>query len=301
MRNHASAMRRAGAQVRSGVARRLADLERRTPEWRAWLALLGEIDAALEAGKIRVTIDEAPAAPGAAPGAPLLNGRTVRVDDRALRRLLARLLATASRRAPLHAPAASLERFRPDRDRALRLIEATICHDGATISAAADAQGVEAAALTTVVGLAALPVLATCAATLSSRVPAHWSCGYCPVCGSWPLAAELRGVERERVLRCGRCGAGWCATPLRCAFCGESRHEQLGALATAEGLESRKAETCASCRSYLKSLAALTAHGLVELWLTDLETVELDVAARERGYGRPSASGHRIRCRLLPE
>ncbi len=300
MRYDAAAMRRPAAHVRSGVARRIEDLERRRPEWRAWLALLEQIEAELSGWAERATVEGEGVIDEAAPAAPLLDGQTVRLDVGALAELLARLLKAAGRQAPVDAAAYSLKRYRPDRDTTRRLIEAAICHDDATIAAAAETFGLDPAALATVVHLAALPPVASCATKLPRRIPEYWSCGYCPVCGSWPLVAELRGVERERVLRCGRCGTAWRAPWLRCTYCSEAHHDHLGALATAEGLESRKAETCATCRRYLKSVAALTPLHLMDLWLADLETVELDLAAHERGYSRPPESGYRIACRVVP-
>lgn len=291
-------MRRPAAHVRSGVAGRLKELERRNPEWRAWLALLGEIEGGLERSAGRVTIDRPPGVADPAPAAPLLDGHTVRVDVGALAELLTRLLRAAGREAPVEAAARSLKRYQPAGETARRLVEAAISSDDPTITAAAETDGIDPAALATVVRLAAIPPLAACATSLADRVPEHWSSGYCPVCGSWPLLAELRGVERERALRCGRCGTAWRAQWLRCTYCGEVRHSQLGALAGADALESRKAETCATCRHYLKSVAALAPLSHMELLLADLETVELDVAARERGYARPPQAGYRVACRL---
>src|SRR5258708_1981723 len=38
---------------------------------------------------------------------------------------------------------------------------------------------------------------------------AVWQQGYCPICGGWPLLAELRGIELAQYLRCAACGSGW--------------------------------------------------------------------------------------------
>jgi hypothetical protein len=55
-----------------------------------------------------------------------------------------------------------------------------------------------------------------------------------------------------------------------------------------------KLETCASCRGYLKSVATLQAIPAFDLLLEDVETVELDLVALERGYHRPDESGFRL-------
>jgi FdhE protein len=59
-----------------------------------------------------------------------------------------------------------------------------------------------------------------------------------------------------------------------------------------------KVETCASCKGYLKSLASLQGFSDFELLLQDLETVELDLVALDRGYRRPSHSGFAIDTRI---
>ena len=46
----------------------------------------------------------------------------------------------------------------------------------------------------------------TRATALGASVSESWVEGYCPVCGSWPAFAEVRGIERTRSFRCGRCG-----------------------------------------------------------------------------------------------
>ena len=51
--------------------------------------------------------------------------------------------------------------------------------------------------------------------------------------------------------------------------------------------ETLKMDTCETCRGYLKSVATLQAIPPFQLLLQDLETVELDLVARERGYVRP--------------
>jgi FdhE protein len=81
-------------------------------------------------------------------------------------------------------------------------------------------------------------------------------------------------------------------------YCHEREHERLGSLVPQDTGETLKVETCASCRGYLKSLATLQAIPPFELLLRDLETIELDLVAVERGYGRPAESGFRLQVRL---
>ena len=124
-----------------------------------------------------------------------------------------------------------------------------------------------------------------------TRSMASWPRGYCPVCGAWPSLAEIRGIERERRLRCGACAADWALPLLRCAYCDELDHEKLGAL-HAEGEEHlRRVETCESCHGYLKTVTTFDALTARALLLGDIATIELDLVARDRGYARPSRAG----------
>jgi FdhE protein len=116
---------------------------------------------------------------------------------------------------------------------------------------------------------------------------AGWDRGECPVCAAWPTLAEARGLERERRLRCGRCGSDWWIEWLRCPYCGARDHTALGALAPEATRETRKLETCARCHAYVKTLTTLVPIPPADLMLEDLATVDLDIVALCHGYRRP--------------
>lgn len=285
--------------LRTGAATRLADLARQRPEWHAWLRLLGEA--------LRVLDDPAWTAPLAdagperatglrSTGEPLLNNRVLMADTRRLQRLVHHLAETAASESV--AEAASLREYRPSADTAVHLVAASVQHDREGIGRLAAAAGVDARALETVAGLAAVPLLQSCGRLLQSQVPPSWSHGYCPICGSWPLLAEFRSLDRTRRLRCGRCGGDWRLNWLCCPYCGETNHERLGALVLDEQLETLTVETCSSCFGYLKSVTTLQAIPPFELLLRDLETVDLDIAALDRGYVRPGGAGFPLEVRV---
>ena len=167
------------------------------------------------------------------------------------------------------------------------LADAALAGDWESVLAAAPRLDVDEYALVAALDYAARPVLRAAAARVSALVAdARWERGTCPACGAPPLLAELRGKAGGRVLRCGRCASAWPFPRLGCPACGEHDHRRLGAL-HGEGEEDyRRAEYCASCRSYLKTVAvldALTPDGVIE---EDLATAALDLAAVERGYHR---------------
>jgi len=266
---------------------------------------------------------------------PRLHGRTVEVDAARAQRFVGRLVARAAAAAeaagtgaaarsepatgiaagsrseaaagagagpagdgaPRSGDGASLRRFRPPPAQVVALLQAAVAHDRPAIEAIAGA-GVDPVALAAVADLAALPLLHPCARALAADLPRYWPHGYCPVCAAWPLLAERRGLDRTRRLRCGRCGADWQAEWLRCTYCGEREHRRLGSLVPEERGDTLVVETCESCRGYLKSFTTLEAIPPLELLLRDLETVELDLVALERGYTRPAGLGFALDVRV---
>jgi FdhE protein len=111
-----------------------------------------------------------------------------------------------------------------------------------------------------------------------------WILGYCPACGSWPALAEC--ADGHRVLRCSFCSLGWELSTYACIYCTEAG-EPFVTAAPDEERKDRRVEVCGACQAYLKTvdLAALSPFPLVAI--ADMETMDLDVAAMEHGYGRP--------------
>ena len=281
----------------AGADSRLAELERQRPEYRTWLRLLRETRRALDdpawSGPfVQPVSDGAGAVP--APGEPLLHGRELSVDPETLRALVGRLLdiATAARPGGVMPP-----EHRPSADTSMHLLLAALQHDFDGIAALAALAGIDPGIFRTVSVLAAVPLLRSARSQLQEQVP-PWSHGYCPTCGSWPLLAELRSLDRTRRLRCGGCAGDWQFSLLCCPYCGESDHERLGTLVLDEKLTSFSVDTCSSCRGYVKSITTLQAIPPFDLLLRDLETLELDLAAADRGYTRPEGTGFTLDLRL---
>jgi FdhE protein len=278
-------MHRTAGRVRTDATTGLGELERRKPEWRTWLSLLSEVERAREDPRWRTPLpDAAPPALAAGSGmtAPLLHGRRLTIDGDGARRLLRRLASAAGD---------SLTRYHPSTEEAVELIAAAVRQDSATVGALAAAAGVHGGALGSIAHLATLPLLHSCGRLLESRLPRFWPEGYCPVCAAWPILAERRGLDRSLQLRCGRCAVEWQTQWLCCVYCGERDHRRLGSLVPEDGEETLKVEICHSCGGYLKSVATLQRIPATDLLLRDLDTVELDLVAVDRGYGRPEGTG----------
>jgi len=293
-------MQRTAPGLRTDTAARLTQLERRRPEWQTWISLLGVAARALNEVGWRTPLDQTELARRFSDwpeDVPLLNGRILQVDAARLRWLVRDLASTAS--AGDVDGGSSLRRYRPSTTEALELISAAVRQDGDEIKELAAERDVDAGALASVAHLAAFPLLQSCGRLLESRVPTHWHHGYCPVCAAWAILAERRGLDRSRRLRCGRCAAEWEVQWLYCIYCGEPEHDRLGSLEPDDRGEILKVETCATCRGYLKSIASLQGFAALELLLQDLETVELDLVALDRGYRRPLKSGFALDIQIV--
>jgi FdhE protein len=254
-------MSRTAAGLRNDLPRRLGELARERPEWQNWTILLQTAWRSADQGWWSTALDQADSTRSSNPEqAPLLEGH-------------------------------SLPRLRLTVAESLELIAAAICERSDTIGALAVEHGVDPAALGSVAQMAALPLLQACGHRLQNELPKHWPQGYCPICAAWPVLAERRGLDRSRRLRCGRCAADWEVEWLYCIYCGERDHRKLGSLAPEGTGDLLKVETCATCQGYLKSVASLQGLPPFELLLQDLETVELDLVALDRGYRRPHAPG----------
>ena len=246
----------------------------------AWLALLELVETAAREPEWRAAVP----APGGRDGRPLLDGVTLALHGRHLERWVSSVLDTASRN---DGPAATLSGG-ADRLDVGKLLAAALTHDVARTRSMATEAGMDPDALAAVAGLVSAPALRACAAAWTAAVPASWDRGHCPVCGAWPTLAEARGLERSRQLRCGACGGDWRASWLHCPFCGNAHHDRLRVLAPAEGMERRKIEACDACRGYLKTFTTLTARPVSDVLRQDVESIELDLVALERGYRRPT-------------
>ena len=264
---------------------RLAEVRRARPESEAWLGLL---EAALGESEDGARWEAAVPKPAAdrPVKAPLLSRAEITVDGRAargwVRRLLGRAVPVGTRRID-----------------GLALLEAAVCQDDTRVDALARTAGTEPQPVRVAGQMAALPLLQTCGRSLAPELPAAWWEGYCPLCGAWPVLAEYTGLERKRQLRCGRCGTGWAVPALRCVFCAETDHENLGYLAPEEDEQMRRVEVCQTCKGYLKGLTTVRPLAPWAILLDDLMTVPLDVAALERGYHRPERPGYALEVRIV--
>jgi FdhE protein len=223
--------------------------------------------------------------------APLLHGQTLAADVAATRGLLLQLAATLKQ--VNAADGKRLSALFPDRGfDPLALVAASITDDRAVLAALATEAGVSPTVLGVVAHVATLPLLLACGQRAAEAPEGPvWPHGFCPVCAAYPTLAELRGLARDRVLRCGRCGTGWPFEHSRCPFCDNQEQQTQGYFAAEAERESRRAVTCDVCSGYHKTTATLGPLTPAQVLVRDLETLELDVVTLEQGYQRPDGLG----------
>jgi FdhE protein len=270
-------------------------MTQRDPGWRLWSTLLEDAQREMQASAWATAVLQLK--PDRPEKAPLLAGATVTLAPRVAQRWVRQLLKQAVQKPHGHAA----QRGTADAQRldAFALLEAAISLDEPRLVGLAHVGGIDPAVLGSLAYLAALPLLQVCTRSLAHALPSAWPHGYCPVCGGWPTLAELRGVERTHRLRCARCGGDWGMPLLRCPYCGESYHQHLGMLVPGDGGQTRKVSVCVTCKGYLKVLTALQGSPGDTLVRDDLGSIDLDIAALERGYGRPQQPGYACSVRIL--
>lgn len=268
-------------------------LKRTRPEWSPWLAVV--VEALRETTEERWERIVPRPDPDRRP--PLLDGSSIVIDEGAARDLLIRLMRTAVKSGtPKMASLEAALRFDLD---VPGLFAASVCQDRDRISEEAAVRGADEEAFQAVIALLAIPFLQSCNRRWASPLTESYSEGSCPICGSWPALAEVRGIERNRYLRCARCGSEWLSRVLHCAYCGTTNHEHLASLVPEKTGSSGAIEACRRCHTYLKVFTRLQGSKPAEVMLQDLASVDFDVAALDQGYTRPVRPGRDIQITVV--
>lgn len=110
-----------------------------------------------------------------------------------------------------------------------------------------------------------------------------WRKGYCPICGSMPELAYLRGKEGRKWLRCSLCANEWRFGRLVCPFCENNEREELLAYYIADR-DRERVEVCQQCKRYVPSLDLRDRSSEPLLEVAALGLVHLDVLAQQNGF-----------------
>jgi len=268
----------------------LDGLKRDQPDWGPWLMVVEEVLREAESPRWDAVVPSDLASPD--PAVPLLARAALSVQAMLAHRLFKRLVRVASIGGT---PAMKTLRatLNPDLD-VLALFAASLCQESHRLTEVADAFGADAGALQAVAGLLPVPFLQANHRRWASSIPKSWVEGHCPLCGSWPAFAEVRGIERSRHLRCGRCGAEWYARALVCPYCAMSDHNGLVAFVPGNNDAHAVIDACTRCHGYIKTFTRLQGSPPNRVMIEDLSSVALDVAALDQGFARPPNAGYHL-------
>jgi FdhE protein len=110
--------------------------------------------------------------------------------------------------------------------------------------------------------------------------------GACPACGGAPVTSAIvgwQGAHGTRFCTCSLCATQWHVVRIKCVLCDSTAgiaYEELDG-----GPDTVKAETCESCRGYVKILHQHK-NPQLEPVADDIATLGLDLLLRENGYRR---------------
>ena len=108
----------------------------------------------------------------------------------------------------------------------------------------------------------------------------------CPACGGPPAASMVvgwQGAEGTRYCSCALCATLWNYVRIKCCLCGTTKGISYEEVEGAGGLA--KAETCDSCRSYLK-IFHQHKDTSIEPLADDIATLGLDLLMKDTEYRR---------------
>ena len=137
----------------------------------------------------------------------------------------------------------------------------------------------------------ATPSIARTADALSLLLPRGktWNQGHCPVCGSLPYISELREKQGFRYLHCSFCHSAYLFKRMACPFCSTEKSDSFQYFETRE-IPGVRVHVCTSCSLYIKTIDFREMDKKVLPPLDDLESLPLDIKAKEEGYNRPTLS-----------
>jgi FdhE protein len=266
----------------------LQDLKRQHPEWEPWLAVVQAILREIADPKWDAIIPLRAEAQKSK--VPLLAEAKLELEKSLIHPFTEQLMRIACQSGTPQM--ATLKAALQSELDVFTLFRASLNQDGDRIKEVAVAVGADPEAFQAVAVLMPVPFLHACNRRWARSIPPSWMEGYCPVCGTWPAFAEVRGIDRSRYLRCGRCGGEWQAHCLFCPYCGMADHKELVSLVPEKSGSNAAIDACARCLGYVKTFTTLQGSPPAKVILDDLASVELDVAAAAQGYKRPQYAGY---------
>ncbi|MEQ8200984.1 MAG: formate dehydrogenase accessory protein FdhE [Syntrophomonadaceae bacterium] len=105
----------------------------------------------------------------------------------------------------------------------------------------------------------------------------------CPFCATKSNFSRVRATDGRRFMFCDRCFTEWETRNIYCVHCGNSNPHSISFL-TVEGFPAYQAFICEECKGYSKSFDERQKAVRIDPFITNIETIYLDMMAQEKGY-----------------
>lgn len=118
---------------------------------------------------------------------------------------------------------------------------------------------------------------------LEEDLPTWKSSNTCPFCGTKSHFSRIQMDDSKRLMFCDRCFTEWTVRFLFCVHCGNDEPNTISYLSM-ENDSAYQLYTCEKCKGYLKSYDEREAGKMTDLFIANIETIYLDMVAKEKGY-----------------
>ncbi|HEX3011352.1 MAG TPA: formate dehydrogenase accessory protein FdhE [Syntrophomonadaceae bacterium] len=136
------------------------------------------------------------------------------------------------------------------------------------------------------------PFLRVFAASLAdelAREENHWPFpNICPCCGGKSHISRLRASDGRRYMFCDRCFSEWETALLYCVHCGNNEPGTIKYI-NIDKDPAYLIYVCDKCKGYLKTIDERKLGQSTDLFIANIETIYLDLLARENGYSNHDA------------
>lgn len=105
----------------------------------------------------------------------------------------------------------------------------------------------------------------------------------CPFCATKSNFSRIRVTDGRRFMFCDRCFSEWETRNVYCVHCGNNSPKTISYL-SAEDFPAYQAFICEECRGYSKSFDERQKAIRIDPYITNMETIYLDLLAQEKGY-----------------
>jgi FdhE protein len=111
-----------------------------------------------------------------------------------------------------------------------------------------------------------------------------WEKGYCPVCGTPPVIAQIQEKIGHRYLYCPQCAYKWRFSRVICPCCEHQAKEEGMTYFFVEGKEQESVFTCDKCKRYLITLNHVSDLNDYDLDISAISLIHLDFIMQEKGF-----------------